>query len=109
MGILCHTLYHHLIYYNNIILLIVVCLLSNGLSIFLKDIYIIDFDQSNIDDFHYSLILDIANNKLSRLALPPTEVSHLCHDVGAKHHGKMHIIEDISTTAPDDILHVRQN
>ena len=67
---------------------------------------LIDFDQSNIDDFCYSLILDIANNKLSCLVLPPTAMNHLCYDVGAKHPGKMQIIEDISTSAPDDILHV---
>ena len=50
---------------------------------------VIDFDQSNRNDFHYSLILDIANNKLSCLALLPTVMSHLCYDVGAKHPSKM--------------------
>ena len=38
-------------------------------------------------------------------------MNHLCHDVGAKHPGKMEIIDEITTSAPNEILHVhvRQN
>ena len=46
---------------------------------------VIDFDQDNIDNFRYSLILDIARNKLSRLTVPSTEINTVHDDIQQRH------------------------